>query len=323
MILLYHHVDGSTPPITSIQPAQFERHLQILEEEGFEVHPLDELVRSAMSGEDPASKRVAITFDDAYISIYETAFPMLKARGWPFTIFVATDYVSDTNPHYLSWVQLQEMHDNGASIQNHTLSHAHLLRLDAGETQEAWRSRVRQEITGAQAALKARGYESTQFAYTYGEYNLEILAMLADTGLQGFGQQSGAVGPYSNPLLLPRFPMAGIYVGENAFRDKIRSLALPVSQPEPEPLITDTLRPVLELSFQESVNINRMTCYGPGGLANIALTGNQTARVVPAADLPVGRSRYNCTLPAGDGRFYWFSQLYIRKRPDGSWYPEP
>ena len=46
-------------------------------------------------------------------------------------------------------------------------------------------------------------------------------------GLIGFGQQSGAIGPHSNPLLLPRYPLAGVYVGEAAFRDKLRSLPMP------------------------------------------------------------------------------------------------
>jgi hypothetical protein len=30
------------------------------------------------------------------------------------------------------------------------------------------------------------------------------------------------------------------------------------------------------------------------------------------ADLPVGRSRYNCTAPDTEGRYFWFSQLWIR-----------
>ena len=54
-------------------------------------------------------KIVAITFDDAYRSIYATAFPNLRARGWPFTIFVATRLVEEENPQYLTWAELAEM----------------------------------------------------------------------------------------------------------------------------------------------------------------------------------------------------------------------
>ena len=41
VVLLYHHVDEDTPAITSIAPDQFNRHLDIIEAEGFTVLPLD------------------------------------------------------------------------------------------------------------------------------------------------------------------------------------------------------------------------------------------------------------------------------------------
>lgn len=324
VVLLYHHVDKSTPAITSISPAMFERHLEIIEEEGFEVIQLDELTDQALAGESSVeSRKVAITFDDAYISIYTTAFPMLKARGWPFTIFVATDYVSDTNPYYLSWPQLQDMAENGASIQNHTLSHTHLLRQQEGESIEDWRARVRHEITGATKVLSDRGFETTSFAFTYGEYDLWMLALLEEMGLRGYGQQSGAIGPSSHPQLLPRFPLAGIYVGEGPFRNKLKSLAMPLQQYEqPEPLVTDNFRPELTLTL-DSISPGRMTCFGPGGPMELTFPSEQMVTATPNEPVSVGRSRYNCTLPAGKGRYHWFSQLWIRMRDDGTWYPEP
>ncbi|MBT3830072.1 MAG: polysaccharide deacetylase family protein, partial [Gammaproteobacteria bacterium] len=102
VVLLYHHVDEATPAITSIAPDQFNRHLDIIEAEGFTVLPLDELVKRSMdasSGPEKGDEKiVAITFDDAYRSIYTTAFPNLQARGWPFTIFVATRLIEEKNP---------------------------------------------------------------------------------------------------------------------------------------------------------------------------------------------------------------------------------
>ncbi len=338
VVLLYHHVDHDTPPITSIAPDQFERHLEILEQDGFTILPLAELEqrsRQQMSTE----KLAAITFDDAYISIYETAYPKLKARGWPFTIFVATGYVENGNPLYLTWAQLREMYENGASIENHTHSHAHLIRRQPTETPDNWRDRVSSEIVRAQRELTGRGFNPTAFAYPYGEYNAAILEIVAELGLRGYGQQSGAIGPYSHPLLLPRFPLAGIYAGETALIDKIRSLPMPVTFPDIEPLVEDDLRPALTLNFvsrrmdasgnndvedaiDDDLDPARLTCYGPGGL--LVRTRQTASRIVvtPTEDIGIGRSRYNCTLPA-DGRYYWFSQLWIRKRPDGSWYPEP
>ena len=320
VVLLYHHVDTDTPAITSIPPGQFDKHLSIIEAEGFDVLPLDQLVENSQDGS-ITRKEVAITFDDAFISIYTEAYPRLKKRGWPFTIFVAPAYVGASNL-YLTWEQLAKMATSGATIENHTMTHTHMVRVLTDESPAAWRQRMLMEIQDASTLLSQHGYVSTHFAYPYGEYNLELLDLVGELGLTGFGQQSGAIGPYSDPRLLPRFPLAGIYTGERAFREKLRSLALPAEAEIVDPLVIRTHRPPLKLTFMDdAIHLNRLTCYGPGGLMNIAREQN-TVTVSPTDDITVGRTRYNCTLPQGN-RYYWFSQLWLRKRDDGTWYPEP
>ena len=324
VVLLYHHVDTDTPPITSISPEQFERHLQILEEEGFTILPLKTLVKTSLAVADDR-KLAAITFDDAYTSIYEHALPLLKKRDWPFTVFVATEPVQTGNPRYMTWEQLRELAQNNAGIANHTHSHGHLIRREPGENDQTWRARVERDITTATGLLREQGFESNAFAYPYGEYDDALLKLVTDLGRVGYGQQSGAIGPMSNPALLPRFPLSGIHVGEAAFRDKIRSLPMPIKFPEADLPVQGTYRPALHLEFVTGeLNLSRMTCYGPGGLMPLAETSATHLIATPQEDIPVGRSRYNCTLPGKTGtRFHWFSQLWIRKRDDGHWYQEP
>ena len=320
VVLLYHHVDTSTPAITSITPTQFDKHLEIIKTEAFSVLSLEQLLENSQKGVLDA-KEVAITFDDAYISIYSEAFPRLRERKWPFTIFVSPSYI-DTSALYLTWDQLKEMSMAGAAIENHTLTHTHLVRLLTNETKIAWRERIIGEIEAASALLVQHGFVSNHFAYPYGEYNLELLEIIESLGLKGFGQQSGAIGPYSDVRLLPRFPLAGIYTGERAFRNKLRSLALPVQQTTVEPLIERNYKPQLELIFKdESIALERLNCYGPGGLMNLA-QHNRTIIATPINEIPVGRSRYNCTL-LRENRYYWFSHLWLRKRANNTWYPEP
>ena len=212
---------------------------------------------------------------------------------------------------------------HGATIANHTSSHTHMIRRLETETTDQWKGRMTKELLTAKRLLVKHGLDSNLFAYPYGEYDEETLNLVADLKMIGFGQQSGAIGPHSNPLLLPRYPLAGIYVGETAFRDKLRSLPLPVLHPEVEPMVSDNLKPVLELSFlEDTINLSRLTCYGPGGLMALSETHSLNVLATPTKAVSVGRTRYNCTLPKGN-RFYWFSQLWIRKENDGSWYDEP
>jgi len=327
VILLYHHVDASTPPITSIKPDQFERHLSIIEEEGYSVLPLQDLVeRSMASDADPTEKIVAITFDDAYQSIYTEAYPRLKKRDWPFTIFVSPGYVADDHPLYLSWQQLREMADAGAGIQNHTYRHAHLIRRQADESDAMWRQRVKNDISRAATLLAERGFETSQFAYTYGEYNPALLQIVGEMNLTGFGQQSGAVGPTSDSRLLPRFPLSGVYVGAAAFRDKLRSLPMPIEFKDFDPLVGTDWQPKLTLNFLSGTTPRGLNCFGPGGAMTLTPVATGSVLVTPAQDISIGRSRYNCTYPqrTDEGiRYAWFSQLWIRKRLDGTWYPEP
>ena len=110
--------------------------------------PLTEIVESLQSGRPLDSRSVAITFDDAYESIYS------QARNWPFTIFVSTDAVDRGSRAYLTWEQLRTLTLAGASIGNHSRTHGHLIRHRAGESTQQWRARVRADIEGAQMRLQ-------------------------------------------------------------------------------------------------------------------------------------------------------------------------
>ena len=320
--LLYHHVSDTTPPITSISPAQFKRHLEILSEQGFRVVTLDELLRESRTG-DGMAKIVAITFDDAYRSIYETAFPLLKRRSWPFTVFVATDAIQNDSQLFLSWEELREMSEHGAHIAGHSSDHSHLIRVHDGESHRSWRKRVKKSINDGQTELARHGFESDYFAYPYGEYNLEIMKMVKADNLTAFGQQSGAIGPDSDLQLLPRFPMTGSYSGDDAFKDKILSLPLPVKHPMIEPLVEEHWQPILSLSpTNKPIDARKLQCFGPGGRLPVSENSDGDLLVKATEPVPVGRSRYNCTLPIGN-RHYWFSQMWIRKLDADTWYAEP
>ena len=84
VILQYHHIDDSTPFSTSTAPERFEAHLNLLDELGATIVRLeDAIIRDPSRLPDAArgtdtELRIAITFDDAFSSIYEEAFPMLS-----------------------------------------------------------------------------------------------------------------------------------------------------------------------------------------------------------------------------------------------------
>ncbi|WP_257288532.1 polysaccharide deacetylase family protein, partial [Endozoicomonas sp. SESOKO2] len=254
VFLQYHHVSDKTPAVTSITPEMFRQHLDYLDKNDFNVAPIETIIKAIQSGRSVPDKTVVITFDDAYKNIYENAFPMLRDKGWPFTIFVSTQPVDRGFGNFLTWKQIQEMSRSGATIANHTTSHPHMPEKLPGESDQAWLERSGKEITDTEQRIRNEtGQDVKMLAWPFGETAPELRKMIKEMGYIGFGQQSGAIGPLSDFTRLPRFPMSGSYSDMSGFRTKVNSRPLPVTQQEPDTAIIDpkNLTPSLTLTLAD------------------------------------------------------------------------
>ena len=318
VVFMYHHFGESDVPTTNVTIDQFKHHIEWLGMEGFNVWPLDRIVEHLRHDRPIPDKTIAITIDDTYVSVFSHAFPLLKSRNWPFTVFVSTDVVDQRLPAYMTWEQMREMQQHGVTFANHSATHRHLIRMRQDETLPQWKRRVTADIRYAQARLEDElGDAPSLFAYPYGEYNTMLAAIVADLGLTGFGQQSGAIGPYSDLRILPRYPMAEAFAQIGEFKTKALSLALPVTKVTPwDPqLQEDERQPLMTVTLASSeARLDQLVCYVSGqGAAEVSWLGEKRFSVRAQRPLPVGRSRYNCTAPAEEsGRYYWFSHLWIR-----------
>ncbi|ROR29510.1 polysaccharide deacetylase family protein [Inmirania thermothiophila] len=316
VILLYHRFGEDRFPATSIGLGAFEAQLEHLAEGGYRVVPLAEIADAVRTGRPVPDRTVAITVDDAYRSVFDAAWPRLRARGWPFTVFVATDPVDRGLPGFMTWGQMREMAAAGVAFANHGRSHDSLLRRP-GEDEAAWRARVRAELLGAQARLEAElGVRERLFAYPYGEFDAALAGLVRGLGFVAFGQHSGPVGRWSDPRALPRFPVGSAGVGGDEFRLKVAARALPVARAEPwDPRVPQGSNPPrlrLVLAPVAGPDPARLACYAGGqGAIPVRHLGGRAFEVVARAPLPPGRARYTCTAPGADGRWYWYSHPWI------------
>jgi len=330
VILLYHHVSADTPPSTSVDPATFEAHLDYLADHHFHVWPLSKILNDIETGNSIPDNTVALTFDDAYASVFSEAYPRLKRRGWPFTVFVSTDYIDKHYKNYMTWDQLREVAEHGAELGNHSRSHPHLARRRDNESEEHWRERVRAEISGAQRRLEAETHHPIKvFAYPYGEFSPSLEAIVTDLGFYAVGQQSGAVGKVSDLRAAPRFPMADGYADQKQFITKIHTRPLPVTVQAPkDPFLGGgPMRPTLRLRVGEGpFRLDGLACYASGQGRMLLDWVDRKQRVVdisPREPLKTGgRFKYNCTAPSSEesGVYFWYSHLWMKKNPDGTWY---
>jgi len=103
--------------------------MQAPSDDGVTVISLKHFLASQRGERNIPAKSAILTIDDGYNFTYDGAWPIPKRFGYPFTLFIYTDYVKGgprSGGGSPTWVQLEEMRDVGVGIQSHTVSHGDL-----------------------------------------------------------------------------------------------------------------------------------------------------------------------------------------------------
>jgi len=308
-VLMYHRFGEDSLPSTSVRLEQFEAHIAELTSGAYHVMPLAEIVGRLRRGEALPNHALAITVDDAALSVYTEAWPRLKAAGLPFTLFVSTEPLDLNLGGYMSWAQLREMAaDPLVTVGNHGHTHAHM----------AWQDEAtqREEIEKAAARLQAElGSAPELFAYPYGEMSLALRQNVVAAGFTGaFGQHSGSLGAGSDRFTLPRFPLNEAYGDMERFRLVANTLPLPVDGITPaDPAITDPSQNPPNVGFTVSAslgNLEALRCFASAGEPEM-MRLDQRIELRFASAFAAGRARINCTLPTRSGRWRWFGTQFV------------
>ena len=313
-VVMYHRFGEADYPSTNIRLEQFDQHLDELKTGGYSVLPLAEIIEAMRSGKDLPDRTVAITIDDAYLSVYTEAFPRLKKYGFPFTLFVATDAIdradSGAYKRYMTWEQTKEMEAHPlATIASQTASHLHM----ASSTELS----NRRDMERSQARFEEKlGIRPNIIAYPYGEFSNDVIQLVRDMGfIAGFGQHSGAFGPSDNIFALPRFALNEAYGDMARFKTGASALPIAVSDMTPTDTIIEPMDnpPALGFSVLSGPG-GGISCFSSHeGKLKTERLGDTRIEVRMEQPLPKGRTRLNCTAPAKDGRWHWLGRLfYVR-----------
>ncbi|QSZ42914.1 polysaccharide deacetylase family protein [Sulfurimonas aquatica] len=315
IVFMYHRFGESTYPSTNIRLEQFKRQLDYLEQKSFKVWPFSKIARYVLEGKNIPHKTVALTIDDAYISVYTKAFPLLKEKKYPFTVFVNTSAVGGKSINYVSWEQIREMRLHGGEFANHSLTHDVLLPCK-DESKQKWQSRLKKEIEGAQEKLHEElGIHTNEnpklLSYPFGEYSQATAEFIKRLGYIGVTQTSGAIDLNSDLKALPRFAMSETFSDLDGFVLKLNTLALPIASLSPyEPLVKENNPPKLTLKLKYPMK--RMNCFTSNGEGiSIKWLSDLEAEVQASKTLNAPRDRYTCTAPSEDGKWFWYSHLWI------------
>jgi peptidoglycan/xylan/chitin deacetylase (PgdA/CDA1 family) len=207
---MYHSISEGPGP-TCIAPETFRRQMAEIEEAGFAVVSVADLLGWLCDDRALPERCVALTFDDAFEDFATTAFPELCRRGWPATVFVPSGCVGGFNawegPHgsprrrrLMHWATIEKLSALGVEFGGHGVSHSDLTRLPA--------TALEAEVAGSKHAIEDRtGCAAAAFAAPFGHTTAAVervvrrhYAMAVGTGLDRAGRDS-------NRFNLPRIEM--------------------------------------------------------------------------------------------------------------------
>ena len=269
------------------------------------VMPLDEVVEHLQTGEPLPDRSVAITIDDAYLSVYEEAFPRLKERGFTATLFIATRPVDRNLPGYMNWDQIREWQAAGFGVGSQTQTHPHAPHTDRGQPARAGSFK--------RTLSRRAGIAADAVRLSLWRINRAVLELVRETGFEAaFGQNSGVAHGYNGFFELPRFALNEQYGDRNRLETAINGLPLKVNQIVPEDVMLTTNPPLYGFTLAEDMDQERqLRCFNSKyGKLDVAIIGRRAEIRMPGP-LVGKRPRVNCTMPGPEGRWRWFGRQFL------------
>ena len=208
-VLMYHRVDtldakergNRLLADLTVSPGEFGQQVDWLSSHGYTILPLRQIEDAVRLGKRLPLHAVALTFDDGYEDNYTQAFPILRRRHVPATIFIVANTVG--TPKHLTWRQTAEMEKAGIAFGSHGMDHVDLTHLSM--------AMLDKELRGSRQVLGKRLLNPvTDIAYPAGRVNAEVMVRgKADGYLAGWGKSGGPVHKNSPMLDLPRIRVSG------------------------------------------------------------------------------------------------------------------
>jgi peptidoglycan/xylan/chitin deacetylase (PgdA/CDA1 family) len=158
----------------AVSPARFARQMCLLDEhrQHFPVARLDQVGEFLTSGE-PRSRRVVLTFDDAWADNHANALGPLSQHQLPATLYVPSRLLGQ--PGYMTRAQLLEMDDAGVTIGAHSRTHPDLRACTP--------EKLEREVRGSKEDLEdLLAKPVTSFAYPTGLTDERVLAAVVAAG---------------------------------------------------------------------------------------------------------------------------------------------
>ena len=309
--IMYHRFEENKYPSTNIRMSVFLKHIEAIKNNGLEFYDLKSFDKQFNSPK--SNKKILLTIDDAFVSFYEKAWPILKEKKIPFILFVSTEPIGKKG--YMTWEQIKEIEkEQFAFIGNHSHTHEYLINFSF----EDFKNDINKSIEIFETNL---GYNPIFFSYPFGEYSLEQKNFIKKSFKYAFGQHSGVIDSTKDKYELPRFPINENYGKIERFNSIIRYLPLQYKdfKPEDKFILAKNNPPSVEIKFFDNQkNIKNINCFSNEGEnwgnPNISVNENNVMKISFREKFTFRRGRLNCSLNE-NGKWRWFGHQFTIQIP--------
>lgn len=207
-ILLYHRFGPVAADSMTVTTPVFESHLRHLVENGYRIISLRDLMGMYFGqGMPPDSRCAVLVADDAHLSVYTTALPLLKKYNAPMTLFVYPSAVSNA-AYAMTWDQLRELKAAGLfDFQSHTYWHPNFKRERERLAPAEFEKLVRMQFVKSKEKLeKELAVKVDLLAWPFGVFDPWLMAEAAEAGyIAAFTIERRPVRAQDHPMALPRY----------------------------------------------------------------------------------------------------------------------
>ncbi len=307
--IMYHRFEENKYPSTNIKIKDFLRHIEIIEENNIKfINPLN--FENELK-ENKTQRKILLTIDDAFLSFYKNAWPILKEKKIPFILFVSTREVGAFN--YMSWDQIREISkESFVEIGNHSHTHEYLI----DENKKVIVDDIKKSISIFEKEL---GKNSEFFSYPFGEYSLEFKDIIKSFNFKyAFGQHSGVIDETKNFFEFPRYPINEKYGETKRFISLTKTLPFKFRNiyPDEKYLLQNKNPPKVKIEFYEGIkNLKSLNCYSNEGnkwrQSNINFLNENTLSINISEKFEGERGRINCSLRDPSGFWRWLGVQFV------------
>jgi len=206
-IVGYHEVDPTPRTGWGARTEDFVEQMELLDATGFHVVPISDLYDYLTKKRDALpSHPIVVTVDDGWLCASTEIAPVMRKFGFPWSLYVYPEIVGH-GAHALTWPQVLALQADGVDIEDHTMTHAHLMRRSHPELDDAqyavW---LENELGASRKAIETHIGKPVRFvAYPYGDYDAAVEQQAKRDGyLLGLTSESGLNTRSTNLMRLRR-----------------------------------------------------------------------------------------------------------------------